>query len=216
MRCAIDLNNLFPIIVILLIVFVSLLKAIFKALSAAKKQPASRDRPSVWGEFKKALQTMAEEQREGGRRRQELEEEGGDVSVEEHPQEPPEERREVSEQVIIVTPGRRSRQGMPEQIVPVGRPVPQAVPAPTPAHRPEDLGAGISREVSDIIHPPVEEHLRERGMFTQASRAFRPGGVEAMVHLAGASPAELRRAILMQEILSAPLAERLPGPTWVG
>jgi hypothetical protein len=36
-----------------------------------------------------------------------------------------------------------------------------------------------------------------------------------MLHLIGASKTDLQRAILLQEILSSPLADRPPGPLWI-
>jgi hypothetical protein len=172
----------------------------------------------VWGEFKKALQQMAEEQRRQGRGpvEPEAEEEGGEVSVEEHPVGREEPGQGAGPQVIIVTPTRRPYRRMSEQ-PPVVRPVPHVapLPVPMPSHRPEDLGAGISKEVSDIIHPPVEAHLRERGFAGQVPSPLQRPGLLALLHLAGASPADLRKAILLQEIMSSPLAERMPGPPGV-
>ena len=221
MWCAIDVNNLFPLIVIVLIVFVSLLRAIFKAFSAKQKQqPTGRQqaRPSVWGEFKKALQQMAEQQRQGGRGPVEPEEqeEGGEVSVEEHPVGREEPGQGAGPQVIIVTPTRRPYRRISEQ-PPVVRPVPHLapLPVPMPSHRPEDLGSGISREVSRIVHPPLESHLMERGLAPQPPGPLQRPGLLALLHLAGASPVELRKAILLQEIMSTPLAERMPGSPWV-
>ena len=216
-----NIDNLFPLIVIILIVVVSLMKAVFKALGAAKQGQTTRDRPSVWHEFKKALQDMAEQQQGKGRGRVEPdeEEEGEEVSEEEHPLTPVRPAPPyVRKRVLYVTQGQVMRRGMPEQIVPVRQPIPVVVPQAAPHHRPEDLGTDIAREVSDIVHPPVEEHLKERGLavagqFPGARGAGHPGGLASLLHLAGASPAELRRAILLYEVVGPPLAERsMPGP----
>jgi len=212
------LVDLFPLIVLVLIVLVSLLRAIIKATGAAQKKQTGRERPSVWAEFKKALQSLAEEQRERQLREAEPhegEQEEEEMVVVEEPPAPttPEERGRTRERVIVVTPIRRSDRRRREPISsPVQPSVPQSAPAPTP-HRPEELGSGIAREVSDIVHPAVEEHLARRGLVSETpGLASRTHDAVAMLHLIGASSADLRKAILLQEILSYPLADRMPGP----
>jgi hypothetical protein len=211
-----NIDNLFPLIVIILIVIVSLLRAVFKALGAAKQTQATRDRPSVWQEFKKALQEMAEQQ-QGDRRPiepEEMEEEEGESAEEAPPTPVAPSPPLVRKRVIYVRPGQAMRRGMPEQVGPARQPIPVVVP-PVQRHRPEDLGSDIAREVSDIVHPPVEAHLKERGLFGRlpsASGAAQDQTLAALRHLAGASPDELRRAILLYEVIGPPVAERMPGP----
>ena len=207
-------DELAPLIFVLLIVVVSLLRAIFRAFSATKRKPAGPQRPGVWGEFKKALKDMAEQQREGGPRRVEPEEDEGGALDEE---EPSPTAREEPAPVVIVTPVRSVRRGMSERTPSAREAIPVVTPVEPVRHRPEELGTSIAQEVADIVHPPVEEHLKQRGLMAQqtAEVGRRAPWAGAMRHLAGASPAELCKAILIQEILSAPLAERAPGPVWL-
>ena len=153
------LDDLFPLIVVLLIIFVTLIRAIARALSASQKtRPAGRP-PSAWEEFKKAFQSLAQEAREPGRAEEELKaEEPPQVLIEE-------EGAEGEREVIVVAPVRRGQRRMAERFIrPAPQPVPQVQPAPAARHRPEELGARIAEEVKDIIHPGVEEHLRQRGL----------------------------------------------------
>ena len=214
------LDDFFPLIIIALIVLVSLLKALFKAFSSAQKSPTPHGRPSVWDEFKKALKDLSQEQ--AGRRRAapgEHEDEEGDLVLEEEEPPPPvvveQERPGGERQVIVVTQARRPRRRMAE---PAPQPVPQVAAAPPRPHRPEDLGSGIAEEVKDITHRPVQDHPRERGLAGRPAvlvphQAIPPA--LSLLHLIGANQTELQRAILMQEILSLPLADRQAGPLWI-
>ncbi len=201
-------EDLFPLIVVLLIVVVALLKAIFRALgSTDKTKPTGTQRPSVWEEFKKALQTMAEEQRQAMRGEEEAQRDmHTETSHEEQTEAEPEE-------VVIVRPVRRPRPAERERVQEASAPVAAPTAAPERPHRPEDLGTGISREVRDIVHSPVAEHLRQRGYALDASPepALRAVVSTPMPQLAGASQEELRRAILLRDILSPPITERPPG-----
>jgi hypothetical protein len=285
------LDDLGTIIIVLLILLAGLIKAIVNAMGAVKKKQTTKDRPSFWGEFKKAMKTMSQEG-QGDAPEAEPESEEDMVLVDEAtgrqveaPAGPPEleavlvvgfgrypTRREFQQVLsdrsltsptrateVLAALGPRQRPTTAEEIArlaatiarrmgehrlgydvdprnitaemrgellviklwtaPVSvAPVAPLAPAdaPEPArHRPEDLGAGISKEVQDITHRPIEDHLKERGLAGGAEAAaitrHVPAAV-AMLHLTGAASEDLRRAILLQEILSQPLAERYPGP----